>query len=96
VVDIVQKSVDVEVVPRSVRLNSSSIPQEHPIVQAGERLGRTIYGSPTLSDQANLSCPSLKLGPGDSLRSHTADEYLHVSEFNKGIDLYIKLLEEIL
>lgn len=96
VVEIVKKSVDVEVVPRSVRLNSSSIPREHPIVRAGERLGRVLYGSPTLSDQSNLTCPSLKLGPGDSLRSHTADEYLLVSELREGIDLYIKLLDEIL
>ena len=96
VVDIVQKNVEVEVVPRSVRLNSSSIPREHPVVLAGERLGRVLYGSPTLSDQSNLTCPSLKLGPGDSLRSHTADEYLLVSELREGIDLYIKLLEEIL
>ena len=96
VVEIVQKSVEVEVVPRSVRLNSSSIPREHPIVKAGERLGRTLYGSPTLSDQANLSCPSLKLGPGDSPRSHTADEFILVSELKEGIDLYIKMLEEIL
>jgi acetylornithine deacetylase len=96
VVEMVKKSVDVEVVPRSVRLNSSSIPREHAIVEAGERMGRVLYGSPTLSDQSNLTCPSLKLGPGDSLRSHTADEYLLVSELREGIDLYIKLLDEIL
>ena len=96
VLEIVQKSVDVEVVPRSVRLNSSSIPPDHPIVRAGEKLGRSLYGSPTLSDQSNLSCPSLKLGPGESKRSHTADEFLLVSELNEGIDLYIKLLDEIL
>ena len=96
VVEIVQRNVDVEVVPRSVRLNSSSISREHPIVRAGERLGRKLYGSPTLSDQSNLSCPSLKIGPGDSSRSHTADEYLLVSELKEGIDLYIKLMESIL
>lgn len=96
VLEIVRNGVDVEVVPRSVRLNSSSIPRDHDIVRAGESLGRALYGSPTLSDQSNLSCPSLKLGPGDSLRSHTADEFILVSELNEGIDLYIKLLEEIL
>jgi acetylornithine deacetylase len=59
-------------------------------------LGRTTYGSPTLSDQAVLSCPSLKLGPGESLRSHTADEFIYIDEIEKGIDLYIKILEEII
>ena len=79
----------------SLRLNSSSIPKDHPIVQAGLKLGRETYGSPTLSDQAVLNCPSLKLGPGQSLRSHTADEFIYVFEIEEGIDLYIKILEEI-
>ena len=96
VLDIVRKHVKVEVEPRSVRLNSSSIPRDHAIVRAGKKLGRALYGSPTLSDQSNLTCPSLKLGPGDSLRSHTADEFIRVSEVREGIDLYIELLEEIL
>jgi acetylornithine deacetylase len=96
VLNVVKNHVSVEVNERSLRLNSSSIPKEHEIVQAGIRLGREVYGSPTLSDQSNLSCPSLKLGPGDSLRSHTADEFIFVEEINAGIDLYIKLLEEIL
>ncbi len=82
--------------PRSLRLNSSSIPANHPLVQAGEALGRSTYGSPTLSDQAALSCPSLKLGPGDSKRSHTADEYIYVKEVEEGIDLYIRILEGFL
>lgn len=81
---------------RSLRLNSSSIPVEHPLVQAGIALGRETYGSPTLSDQAVLSCPSLKLGPGDSTRSHTADEFIYVNEIEEGIDIYIKLLRRIL
>lgn len=96
VLDIVKNNVRVEVKERSLRLNSSSIPKEHEIVQAGIKLGREVYGSPTLSDQSNLSCPSLKLGPGDSLRSHTADEFIFLEEIYDGIDLYIKLLEEIL
>lgn len=82
--------------PRSLTLNSSSIPANHPLVKAGISLGRTTYGSPTLSDQAKLSCPSLKLGPGDSTRSHTANEYIYVDEINEGIDLYIQLLDKIL
>ncbi len=81
---------------RSLRLNSSSIPVEHPLVQAGIALGRETYGSPTLSDQAVLSCPSLKLGPGDSTRSHTADEFIYINEIEEGIDIYIKLLRKIL
>jgi acetylornithine deacetylase len=96
VLSIVKENVEVEVVERSLRLNSSSIPRDHEIVRAGLRLGRSIYGSPTLSDQANLTCPSLKLGPGVSLRSHTADEFIGLDEVEEGIDLYIELLEQIL
>jgi len=83
------------IIPRSLRLNSSSIPVEHELVQAGISLGRQTYGSPTLSDQSVLSCPSLKLGPGDSTRSHTANEFIYIQEIKEGIDLYIKLLEKI-
>jgi len=96
VLDIVKSKVKCEVKARSLRLNSSSIPKNHPIVKAGIKLGRKTYGSPTLSDQAVLSCPSLKLGPGDSFRSHTADEFIYVSEIEEGIELYIKILKEIL
>jgi len=85
----------VTVTPRSLHLGSSSIPKDHPIVQSGIDLGRTTYGSPTLSDQSVLSCPSLKLGPGDSTRSHSADEFIFVNEIKEGIDLYIKILEGI-
>ncbi len=82
--------------PRSLRLNSSSIPISHELVEAGVELGREIYGSPTLSDQAMLSCPSLKLGPGYSPRSHTADEFICLNEIEEGIDIYIKLLKKVL
>ena len=81
---------------RSLRLNSSSISIGHPLVEAGIELGRETYGSPTLSDQAVLSCPSLKLGPGDSTRSHTADEFIYLAEIEEGIDIYIQLLEKVL
>jgi acetylornithine deacetylase len=84
------------ITPRSLRLNSSSIPMEHELVQAGIALGRETYGSPTLSDQSVLTCPSLKLGPGDSTRSHTADEFIYINEIEQGINLYIQLLERIL
>lgn len=96
VLDIVRKNVKVEVKARSTRLNSSSIPVDHEIVLSGIKMGREIYGSPTLSDQSNLSCPSLKMGPGDSLRSHTADEFIYENEINQGIELYIDLLKNIL
>ncbi|RXP60318.1 M20/M25/M40 family metallo-hydrolase [Lutibacter sp. HS1-25] len=96
VFEIISANVKSEVCPRSLRLNSSSIPKEHAIVQAGIKLGRSTYGSPTLSDQAVLSCPSLKLGPGESLRSHTADEFIYLNEIEEGVDLYIKILEEII
>ncbi|WP_396596981.1 M20 family metallo-hydrolase [Dokdonia sp. R86516] len=82
--------------PRSLRLNSSRIPKEHKLVQAGIVLGRETYGLPTLSDQACLSCPSLKLGIGDSTRSHMADEFVYVHEIEQGIALYIELLEKFL
>ncbi|MCB0630302.1 MAG: M20 family metallo-hydrolase [Saprospiraceae bacterium] len=78
---------------RSYRLNSSRLPEDHPIVQKGKSLGLTTFGSPTLSDQALMSFPTIKIGPGDSARSHTADEYIKVSEVEKGISLYIELLE---
>lgn len=96
IVTILQKEAPCKVTPRSLRLNSSSIPKEHPLVQSGLSLGRTTYGSPTLSDQAALSCSSLKLGPGDSTRSHSANEFIFVSEIEEGIQLYINLLKGFL
>lgn len=81
---------------RSFRLNSSSISKEHAIVKAAVELGRKTYGSPTLSDQSVLSCPSLKLGPGESTRSHKADEYIELREIDEAIDLYIKIIEKII
>ena len=85
-----------ELKARSLRLNSSSIPEEHDLVIAGKSLGMETYGSPTLSDQAMLTCPSLKLGPGDSTRSHSADEFIYVEEIEEGIEKYVKLLEKAL
>lgn len=93
---LIEKSPCSSIVARSLRLNSSSIPVEHPLIKAGIALGRETYGSPTLSDQAVLKCPSLKLGPGDSTRSHIADEFIYVNEIEEGIDIYIQLLRKIL
>ena len=95
VVELIRQHVDCEVLPRSTRLKPSSIDPSHPIVKAGLELGRTTYGSPTTSDQALLDIPSLKLGVGDSARSHSADEFVHLSEIKEGIGLYIQMLEKI-
>ncbi|PLK46050.1 M20 family metallo-hydrolase [Emticicia sp. TH156] len=96
IIETVRKNIGSEVVPRSIRLRPSSIPMEHPIVQAGIGMGRNTYGSPTTSDQALLDCPSLKMGPGDSARSHTADEYIYLNEIEEGIQLYIQMLEKVI
>ncbi|WP_242082573.1 M20 family metallo-hydrolase [Aestuariivivens sediminis] len=84
------------ITPRSLRLNSSSIPVDHDLVKAGIAMGRSTYGSPTLSDQAVLSCPSLKLGPGDSTRSHSADEFIYLKEIEEGIQMYVELLTRVI
>lgn len=96
IADILMKEAPCELKPRSLRLNSSAIDGNHPLVRSGIALGRKTYGSPTLSDQAALTCQSMKLGPGDSTRSHSADEFIYVHEIEEGIDLYIKLLEGFL
>lgn len=96
VLDTLQASMQSRVVPRSMRLRSSSIPLSHPLVKAGLALGREYYGSPTTSDKALMPFPALKMGPGFSARSHTADEFIHLSEISEGIALYIQLLNQIL
>jgi acetylornithine deacetylase len=96
VVDIIRKNVQSEVRPRSLRLRSSVIDHAHPLVQSGLALGRITYGSPTTSDKALMPFPSLKMGPGDSTRSHTADEFIYLKEIEEGIDLYIQLLNGLL
>jgi acetylornithine deacetylase len=93
VFEVIRKSVDCEVHARSFRLNSSQISLDHPIVQRGMHLGLSYYGSPTLSDQALMAFTTLKIGPGDSARSHTPDEYICLPEIAQGIDTYIRLLE---
>jgi acetylornithine deacetylase len=95
VFEILKKETQSELKARSFRLNSSKIDLEHPLVLRGLDLGLTYYGSPTLSDQALMPFPTLKIGPGDSARSHTADEYIYISEIEKGIEIYIKLLENL-
>jgi len=90
--EIITELIDADVVPRSFRLNSSGIPISHPIVQRGISMGLNYYGSPTTSDQAVIPYPSIKIGPGDSARSHTADEYILISEMEEGFSVYVDLL----
>lgn len=82
-----------QVKPRSFRLNSSQIALENPFVQRAIMIGKVPYGSPTLSDQTFMPFPTLKMGPGDSARSHTADEYICLSEIREAIEFYVKLLD---
>lgn len=96
VLQTVQQHVQSEVKPRSLRLRSSGIAADHPLVRSGAALGRNTYGSPTTSDKALMPFPSLKMGPGDSARSHSADEFIYVQEIHEGIELYIQLLNNIL
>ncbi len=96
VLEIIKEHVKCEIQPRSTRLKPSFIDPKHAVVLAGKELGCQIYGSPTLSDQSLINVPSLKIGPGDSARSHTADEYIYTTEFEQGIDTYIKLLTKVM
>jgi acetylornithine deacetylase len=93
--ELIRLYVSAEVTPRSTRLNSSGIATDHPLVQKASSMGIELYGSPTLSDQALMPFPSVKLGPGDSARSHTANEYIRLSEIRAGIVRYIALLEDL-
>ncbi|MCO6493942.1 MAG: M20 family metallo-hydrolase [Phaeodactylibacter sp.] len=93
VFDILQANTVAELTARSFRLNPSGIPPDHPLVQAGLALGLKTYGSPTLSDQALCPFPTVKIGPGDSARSHTADEFIRLSEMEAGIKMYIQLID---
>jgi len=93
--EIITELIESDVAPRSFRLNSSGIPVDHPIVQRGISLGLNYYGSPTTSDQAVIPYPSIKIGPGDSARSHTADEYILISEIEEGFLIYVDLLSEL-
>lgn len=89
----VQKSIGCEVKARSTRLSSTATPLEHAIVKKGRQINREIYGSPTLSDQALMNFPSLKMGPGDSARSHTAEEYIKIREIEEALNIYTDLLD---
>lgn len=96
IADLLKSEASCELQERGLKLNSSKIDKNHHLVQSGIALGKKTYGSPTLSDQAALTCQSLKLGPGDSTRSHSANEYIYLHEIEEGIDMYIKILSRFL
>ncbi len=90
---IIKQHISSEIKPRSLRLNPSGLSPDHPLARAAAALGLPTYGSPTLSDQAFLKCPSVKMGPGDSARSHTADEYIYQREVEAGVSGYTRYIE---
>ena len=96
VLSIIKQNIQSEIAPRSLRLRSTNISFEHPLVKAGIELGKNYYGSPTTSDKALMPFPALKIGPGDSARSHSADEFIFVDEIKQGIELYIQLLNKVI
>jgi len=93
IISIIKENITSEIQPRSIRLKPSSIDDDHPLVEAGKSMNISSYGSPTCSDMALMDFPSLKIGPGDSARSHTADEYIFISEIKEGIRTYIDLIK---
>lgn len=96
IVEIFQEELESEIQPRSLVLNSSKISLNHPFVLAAQHENCGLYGSPTVSDQALMPFDSVKMGPGDSTRSHTADEFIYQKELDEGIEKYIKILSHIL
>ncbi|MCC6691174.1 MAG: M20 family metallo-hydrolase [Bacteroidia bacterium] len=93
--EIIKQHITSEARPRSMRLQPSFISNNHVLAQAANKLGVKTFGSPTLSDQALIKVPSVKIGPGDSARSHSADEYINLSEIKSGIEGYVKLIGEL-
>jgi acetylornithine deacetylase len=91
---IIRQHVSATVKERSTRIKPSFIETTHPLIAAGQALGMSIYGSPTTSDMALMPWKAVKLGPGDSARSHSADEFIYVHEIEQGIKGYIDLIEQ--
>ncbi|MEX0981848.1 MAG: M20/M25/M40 family metallo-hydrolase [Bacteroidales bacterium] len=94
--DLLKNRCSSELTPRSLRLNSSFLNKNHPLFELFGKMNLIPFGSPTLSDMALLDIPAVKIGPGDSSRSHSANEYIYISEIEQAVDLYTNLLEEIL
>lgn len=95
IINKVKRNTTSEIMPRSTRLKPSFIEMTHPLVVVGSAMGLGSYGSPTCSDRALMNFPTLKIGPGDSARSHSADEYIFVDEIKDGIEKYICLLQKL-
>jgi len=95
VLNVILQHIQSDVTVRSMRLRATSIPLDHPLVKAGLNLGLKPFGSATMSDKALMPFPALKIGPGDSARSHMANEYIFLDDIKKGIDIYIQLLNEV-
>lgn len=93
--ELIAKEVECSVTPRSLRLNASAIEREHILVQSVEQLGVELFISPTTSDISVIPAPAIKIGPGDSARSHTADEYVYTKEIEEGVELYLKIIEKL-
>ena len=96
ILEVLKQNMQSSIAPRSTRLRSTAIALDHPLVKAGLKLGKGYYGSPTTSDKALMPFPTLKIGPGDSARSHTADEFIYLDEIKAGIDTYIKMVGEVI
>ena len=95
ILDTIGKNVKSTVTPRSLRMRSTGIALDHVLIKAGMALGKGYYGSVTTSDKALMPFPTLKMGPGDSARSHTADEFIYLKEIEDGVLTYIQLLSTI-
>jgi len=95
ILEVLKDNLKADITPRSTRLNPSAIDNEHDIVRAAHKIGINTFGSATLSDQALINIPSVKMGPGKSERSHTADEFIYVKEIEHGLEIYIKLLSQL-
>lgn len=91
----ISENVQAQVTARSLRLRSTGIALDHILIKAGLAIGKGYYGSVTTSDKALMPFPTLKMGPGDSARSHTADEFIYIKELEEGVSTYIQLLSTI-
>jgi len=95
ILELLQQYLKADITPRSMKWNSKGISMDHPLVKSSQAIGLKTFGSPTMSDQMNCDFPTIKLGPGESPRSHTPDEYIKLSEIKTGIETYIKLINQL-
>jgi len=95
ILEVIQSNISSKVLPRSTRLQPSGLPEAHPLYKTIRQMKIAEFGSPTLSDQSLMPWPSLKMGPGDSARSHTANEYILLEEIENGIDVYTRFLMKL-